>query len=39
MPLSFRTIDVTGYRVSWETGEPGAPKLALLGDFPSSSHQ
>ncbi|OAH15961.1 hypothetical protein [Streptomyces jeddahensis] len=40
MTLSFRTIDVTGYRVFYrETGEPGAPKLALLGDFPSSSHQ
>ncbi|MGC0335045.1 hypothetical protein RKD20_000079 [Streptomyces sp. SLBN-8D4] len=40
MTLSFRTTDVTGYRVSYrETGELGAPKLALLGGLPPSSHQ
>ncbi|WP_370656947.1 alpha/beta fold hydrolase [Streptomyces sp. NBS 14/10] len=40
MSVSFRTIDVAGYRVFYrEAGEPGAPQLVLLGGFPSSSHQ
>lgn len=40
MTVSFHTIDVAGCQVNYrEAGEPGAPKLVLLGGFPSSSHQ
>jgi pimeloyl-ACP methyl ester carboxylesterase len=37
---AFRTVPVLGLEVSYrEAGEPGHPKLLLLGGFPSSSHQ
>lgn len=36
----FRTVFAGGLEVFYrEAGEPGAPKLLLLGGFPSSSHQ
>ena len=36
----FRTVSAGGLEVFYrEAGEPGAPKLLLLGGFPSSSHQ
>jgi pimeloyl-ACP methyl ester carboxylesterase len=36
----FGTVEVEGLNVFYrEDGEPGAPKLLLLGGFPSSSHQ
>jgi pimeloyl-ACP methyl ester carboxylesterase len=37
---SFQTVSAGGLEVFYrEAGEPGAPKLLLLGGFPSSSHQ
>jgi pimeloyl-ACP methyl ester carboxylesterase len=40
MTVSFHTLGVAGTQVFYrEAGEPGAPKLVLLGGFPSSSHQ
>jgi pimeloyl-ACP methyl ester carboxylesterase len=37
---SFRTVSAGGLEVFYrEAGKPGAPKLLLLGGFPSSSHQ
>jgi len=37
---SLRTVSAGGLEVFYrEAGEPGAPKLLLLGGFPSSSHQ
>jgi pimeloyl-ACP methyl ester carboxylesterase len=36
----FKTVSVLGLEVFYrEAGEPGRPKLVLLGGFPSSSHQ
>ncbi|TCC49188.1 alpha/beta fold hydrolase [Kribbella capetownensis] len=36
----FRTVSAGGLEVFYrEAGEPGAPKLLLLGGFPSSSYQ
>ncbi|MFI5692366.1 alpha/beta fold hydrolase [Kribbella sp. NPDC051586] len=36
----FRTVSAGGLEVFYrEAGQPGAPKLLLLGGFPSSSHQ
>jgi pimeloyl-ACP methyl ester carboxylesterase len=38
--ISFRTVSAGGLEVFYrEAGERGAPKLLLLGGFPSSSHQ
>ncbi|MFJ5293013.1 MULTISPECIES: alpha/beta hydrolase [unclassified Streptomyces] len=38
--VRFHAIDVAGVQMFYrEAGEPGAPKLVLLGGFPSSSHQ
>jgi pimeloyl-ACP methyl ester carboxylesterase len=37
---SFQTVSAGGLEVFYrEAGKPGAPKLLLLGGFPSSSHQ
>ncbi|TDD15428.1 alpha/beta hydrolase [Kribbella turkmenica] len=37
---SFQTVTAGGLEVFYrEAGKPGAPKLLLLGGFPSSSHQ
>jgi pimeloyl-ACP methyl ester carboxylesterase len=37
---SFQTVSAGGSEVFYrEAGKPGAPKLLLLGGFPSSSHQ
>src|ERR1700754_1328354 len=37
---TFRTVPAGGVDVFFrEAGEPGAPKLLLLGGFPASSHQ
>jgi hypothetical protein len=37
---TFKTVSALGLEVFYrEAGEPGAPKLLLLGGFPSSSHQ
>jgi pimeloyl-ACP methyl ester carboxylesterase len=37
---TFNTVDAAGLKVFYrEAGEPGMPKLLLLGGFPSSSHQ
>jgi pimeloyl-ACP methyl ester carboxylesterase len=37
---TFHTVDVDGLNVFYrQAGKPGAPKLVLLGGFPSSSHQ
>jgi pimeloyl-ACP methyl ester carboxylesterase len=37
---SYKTVSAGGLEVFYrEAGEPGAPKLLLLGGFPSSSHQ
>jgi len=36
----FKTVSELGLKVFYrEAGEPGGPKLVLLGGFPSSSHQ
>ena len=36
----FRTVQASGLNVFYrEAGENGAPRLLLLGGFPSSSHQ
>jgi pimeloyl-ACP methyl ester carboxylesterase len=40
MMTAFHTVDIEGLNVFWrEAGDPGSPKLLLLGGFPSSSHQ
>jgi pimeloyl-ACP methyl ester carboxylesterase len=37
---TFNSVEAAGLTVFYrEAGEPGAPKLLLLGGFPSSSHQ
>ena len=37
---TFHTVDIEGLNVFWrEAGDPGSPKLLLLGGFPASSHQ
>ena len=37
---SFQTVSAGGLEVFYrQAGKPGAPKLLLLGGFPSSSHQ
>jgi len=37
---TFHTTNVEGLDVFYrQAGEPGSPKLLLLGGFPSSSHQ
>src|SRR5262245_34927753 len=37
---AFKTVSALGLEVFYrEAGAPGAPKLLLLGGFPSSSHQ
>lgn len=37
---TFHTVDIEGLNVFWrEAGDPGTPKLLLLGGFPASSHQ
>ncbi len=36
----FKTVEALGLNIFYrEAGESGAPKLLLLGGFPSSSHQ
>ena len=38
--MRFKTADVDGVELFYrEAGEPGSPKIVLLGGFPSSSHQ
>jgi hypothetical protein len=38
--MRFKTVQVDGVELFYrEAGEPGNPKLVLLGGFPSSSHQ
>src|SRR5262249_7468363 len=40
MSTTFHTVDVDGLSVFYrQAGPPAAPKLLLLGGFPSSSHQ
>ena len=40
MSTTFHTVDVDGLSVFYrQAGSPAAPKLLLLGGFPSSSHQ
>jgi pimeloyl-ACP methyl ester carboxylesterase len=35
---TFHTVDIEGLIVFWrEAGDPGSPKLLLLGGFPASS--
>jgi pimeloyl-ACP methyl ester carboxylesterase len=40
MAVSYRTIEIDGHRIFHRAaGNEGDPKIALLGGFPSSSHQ
>ena len=38
--MKFKTVAVDGVELFYrEAGDPGNPKVVLLGGFPSSSHQ
>jgi pimeloyl-ACP methyl ester carboxylesterase len=40
MPVTYHTVDIDGTQLFYrEAADPDAPKIVLLGGFPSSSHQ
>jgi pimeloyl-ACP methyl ester carboxylesterase len=40
MPVTYHTVDIDGTQLFYrDAGDPDAPKIVLLGGFPSSSHQ